>query len=119
MQSAHPACPLTLERGLDSPPTAELRTNGDSDADQMPSPRAGPLGGTGKARPRSGARRSDYAGPPVRRQVPVIVSLLRESRAGERRVLLLSDDAARLCGICDLQVETGAGHGLGIPDGDY
>jgi alanine dehydrogenase len=49
----------------------------------------------------------------------VIVSLLRESRAGELRVLLLPRDAARLCEICDLQVETGAGHGLGIPDDAY
>jgi alanine dehydrogenase len=49
----------------------------------------------------------------------VIVSLLRESQPGELRVLLRPEDAARLCGICDLQVETGAGHGLGIPDDDY
>ena len=49
----------------------------------------------------------------------MIVSLLRESRPGERRVLLLPEDAARLCEICDLQVETGAGHGLGVPDETY
>lgn len=49
----------------------------------------------------------------------MIASLLRESRVGEMRVLLLPEDAARLCEICDLQVETGAGHGLGIPDDDY
>jgi alanine dehydrogenase len=49
----------------------------------------------------------------------VIVSLLRERRPGELRVLLLPDDAARLCKICDLQVETGAGHGLGIADEAY
>ena len=52
-------------------------------------------------------------------EVPVIVSLLRERRPGERRVLLLPQDAARLCEICDLQVETGAGRGLGIPDDAY
>jgi len=49
----------------------------------------------------------------------VIVSLLRERRPGERRVLLLPHDAARLREICDLQVETGAGRGLGIPDNAY
>jgi alanine dehydrogenase len=49
----------------------------------------------------------------------VIASLLRESRAGELRVLLLPEDAARLCEVCDLQVETGAGHGLGIADEAY
>jgi alanine dehydrogenase len=49
----------------------------------------------------------------------VIVTLLRESRPGERRVLLLPEDAARLREICDLHVETGAGHGLGIPDDAY
>jgi hypothetical protein len=38
----------------------------------------------------------------------VIVSLLRECLPGESRVLLLPQDAARLCEICDLQVETGA-----------
>jgi alanine dehydrogenase len=47
------------------------------------------------------------------------ISLLRESRAGERRVLLLPGEAAKLSGICRLQVETGAGAGLGIPDSDY
>jgi alanine dehydrogenase len=49
----------------------------------------------------------------------MIVSLLREHRPGERRVLLLPRDAAALSGICDLQVETGAGLGLGIPDDAY
>lgn len=49
----------------------------------------------------------------------MIVTLLRESRPGERRVLLLPEDAARLREICDLQIETGAGHGLGIPDDAY
>jgi alanine dehydrogenase len=49
----------------------------------------------------------------------VIVSLLRECRPGEMRVLLLPQDAARLCEICDLHVETGAGRGLGIPDDAY
>jgi len=49
----------------------------------------------------------------------VIVSLLRERRPGELRALLLPDDAARLAQICDLQVETGTGCGLGIPDGAY
>lgn len=49
----------------------------------------------------------------------MIVSLLRERRPGERRVLLLPQDAARLCGICDLHVETGAGAGLDIPDDAY
>jgi alanine dehydrogenase len=47
------------------------------------------------------------------------VSLLRESRPGERRVLLLPDEAAELSGICRLQVEAGAGTGLGIPDSSY
>jgi alanine dehydrogenase len=47
------------------------------------------------------------------------VSLLRESRPGERRVLLLPAEAAKLSGICRLQVETGAGTGLGIPDSAY
>ena len=49
----------------------------------------------------------------------MIVSLLRERRPGELRVLLLPEDAARLCKICWLQVETGAGLGLGIPDDAY
>lgn len=49
----------------------------------------------------------------------MIVSLLRESRPGERRVLLLPQDAATLSGICDLQVEIGAGLGLDIPDDAY
>ena len=49
----------------------------------------------------------------------MIVSLLRECRPGELRVLLLPQDAARLCEICDLHVETGAGRGLGIPDDAY
>jgi len=49
----------------------------------------------------------------------VIVSLLREYRPGELRVLLLPPDAGRLCEICDLEVETGAGRGLGIPDEAY
>ena len=49
----------------------------------------------------------------------MIVSLLRECLPGELRVLLLPQDAARLCEICDLQVETGAGRGLGIPDDAY
>jgi alanine dehydrogenase len=49
----------------------------------------------------------------------VIVSLLRERLPGELRVLLLPPDAARLCGVCDLQVEAGAGRGLGIPDDAY
>jgi alanine dehydrogenase len=53
------------------------------------------------------------------RASPVTVSLLRECRPGERRVLLLPRDAARLCEICDLQVETGAGRGLGVADEDY
>jgi alanine dehydrogenase len=47
------------------------------------------------------------------------VSLVRESRPGERRVLLLPDKVAKLSGICRLQVETGAGTGLGIPDSAY
>lgn len=49
----------------------------------------------------------------------MIVSLLRECLPGELRVLLLPKDVARLCEICDLQVETGAGRGLGIPDDAY
>ena len=49
----------------------------------------------------------------------MIVSLLRENRPAERRVLLLPEDAATLCEICELQVETGAGLGLGIPDDAY
>lgn len=49
----------------------------------------------------------------------MIVSLLRESRPGERRVLLLPEDTATLSEICDLQVETGAGFGLGISDDAY
>jgi len=49
----------------------------------------------------------------------VIVSLLRECRPGELRALLLPQDAARLCEICDLQVENGTGRGLGIPDSAY
>lgn len=49
----------------------------------------------------------------------MIVSLLRERRPGERRVLLLPRDAATLSAVCDLQVETGAGLGLDIPDGAY
>jgi len=49
----------------------------------------------------------------------MIVSLLRERRPGERRVLLLPQDAATLSGVCDLRVETGAGQGLGIPDDAY
>lgn len=49
----------------------------------------------------------------------MIVSLLREYRPGELRVLLLPPDAGRLCEICDLHVETGAGCGLGIPDEAY
>jgi NAD(P) transhydrogenase subunit alpha len=49
----------------------------------------------------------------------MIVSLLRERRPGERRVLLLPPDAAILAAICDLQVETGAGLGLDIPDDAY
>jgi alanine dehydrogenase len=47
------------------------------------------------------------------------VSLLRESRPGERRVLLLPDEAAKLSGICRFQVEAGAGTGLGVPDSAY
>ena len=49
----------------------------------------------------------------------MIVSLMRESRPGELRVLLLPQDAGLLCEICDLHVETGAGAGLGIPDDAY
>jgi alanine dehydrogenase len=49
----------------------------------------------------------------------VIVSLLRECRPGELRVLLLPQDTARLCEICELHVETRAGRGLGIPDDAY
>lgn len=49
----------------------------------------------------------------------MIVSLLRESRPDELRVLLLPQDVGLLCEICDLHVETGAGRGLGIPDDDY
>jgi alanine dehydrogenase len=49
----------------------------------------------------------------------MIVSLLRENRPGERRVLLLPEDAAALSRICELQVETGAGLGLDIPDDTY
>ena len=49
----------------------------------------------------------------------MIVSLLRERLPGELRVLVLPQDAARLCGICDLHVEAGAGYGLGIPDDAY
>lgn len=49
----------------------------------------------------------------------MIVSLLRERLPGELRVLLLPQDAARLGEICDLQVETGAGCGLGIGDDAY
>ncbi|MBV9451931.1 MAG: hypothetical protein JO345_39205 [Streptosporangiaceae bacterium] len=49
----------------------------------------------------------------------MIVSLLRESRPGERRVLLLPRDVAQLAPICDLQIETGAGLGLDIPDDAY
>lgn len=49
----------------------------------------------------------------------MIVSLLREYRPGELRVLLLPQDAGRLCEICDLEVETRAGRGLGIPDEAY
>jgi alanine dehydrogenase len=49
----------------------------------------------------------------------VIVSLLRERLPGELRVLLLPPDAARLCEICNVQVETGTGSGLGIPDDAY
>jgi hypothetical protein len=56
---------------------------------------------------------------PVHGEVPVIVSLLRERRPDERRVLRLPHDAARLREICDLKVETGAGRGLGIPDDAY
>jgi Alanine dehydrogenase/PNT, N-terminal domain/Alanine dehydrogenase/PNT, C-terminal domain len=52
-------------------------------------------------------------------EVPVIVSLLRERRPGELRVLLLPQDAAQLSEICDLQVETGAGYGLGVADDAY
>jgi len=40
-------------------------------------------------------------------------------RPGELRVLLLPPDVGRLCEICDLQVETGVGRGLGIPDEAY
>jgi alanine dehydrogenase len=47
------------------------------------------------------------------------VSLLRETRHGERRVLLLPEDAVRLRDVCDLWVEAGAGRGLGIPDEAY
>ena len=49
----------------------------------------------------------------------MIVSLLRECLPGELRVLLLPKDAVQLCEICDLQVETGAGRSLGIPDDAY
>lgn len=49
----------------------------------------------------------------------MIVSLLRERRPGERRVLLLPQDAAALSAICNLRVETGAGSGLDIPDDAY
>jgi alanine dehydrogenase len=49
----------------------------------------------------------------------VIVSLLRERLPGESRVLLLPQDAAQLCEICDLHVETGAGRGVGVPDHAY
>ena len=49
----------------------------------------------------------------------MIVSLLRECRPGELRVLLLPQDIGPLCEICDLHVETGAGRGLGIPDDAY
>ena len=34
-------------------------------------------------------------------------------------MLLLPPDVGRLCEICDLQVETGVGRGLGIPDEAY
>ncbi len=49
----------------------------------------------------------------------MIVSLLRECRPGELRVLLLPQDIDPLCDVCDLHVETGAGRGLGIPDDAY
>ncbi len=52
------------------------------------------------------------------RASPVIVSLLRECRPGELRVLLLPRDAVRLCEICDLQVETGAYSFEYFRDGD-
>ena len=49
----------------------------------------------------------------------MIVSLVRESRPGERRVLLLPEDATQLTELCQLWVETGAGEGLGIADQAY
>lgn len=47
------------------------------------------------------------------------VSLLCESRPGERHVLLLPDEAAKLSGLCRFQVEAGAGTGLGVSDSAY
>lgn len=47
------------------------------------------------------------------------VSLVKESRAGEKRTLLLPNDVHNLCTVCNFQVEESTGVGLGIPDHEY
>lgn len=47
------------------------------------------------------------------------VALVKETRAGELRSLLLPRDVSPLCNICDFLVESGVGSGLGITDEAY
>lgn len=49
----------------------------------------------------------------------MIVSLVKETRLGEKRVLLLPEHLKLLSGFCDLYVEKDAGEAMGISDNDY
>jgi len=49
----------------------------------------------------------------------MIVSLVKESRKGERRALLLPKEVCELSKICDFQVEESTGNGLNLTDEDY
>src|SRR5262245_48034912 len=47
------------------------------------------------------------------------IGVLRERRAGERRVALVPADVKRLASRVAIYVEQGAGAGAGLPDSDY
>lgn len=49
----------------------------------------------------------------------ITVSLVKETRTNERRVLLLPNQVSKISEICDFQVESGAGLELGIGDMEY
>jgi alanine dehydrogenase len=47
------------------------------------------------------------------------ISIVKETRENERRVLLLPDQVRELSSICDVQVEASAGGGVGVSDDEY